>query len=226
MTFDGWPRPPSWFGAPHPYRFRALFAALLLLLAAVPLTVKDPLSDPLFAFALSLVILVGVLAMRSERKLLLLALLLGVPAVLVRWIAILAPEQTPVAFGVLFPLFFFLFFVLFLLRAVITAERITEDTLVGALSVYLLLGIVWSLIYEWLLLIDPGSFRVSADLLASGALDRMDLLYYSFITLATVGYGDITPVMPLAQSFAYAEAVTGVLYVAVLVARLVSAYRR
>lgn len=60
----------------------------------------------------------------------------------------------------------------------------------------------------------------------TGPLDLMDFVYYSFITLATVGYSDITPVTSLAQSFAYAEAVTGVLYVAVLIARLVSAYRR
>ncbi len=226
MTIDGWPRLPNWFRTPHPYRFRALFAALLLLLAAVPLTVTDSLSDPFLALALSLVIIAGLMAMRSERKLLLLALLLGVPAVLVRWIAMLFPDQTPAVFGFLFPIFFLSFFVLFLLRTVITADRITEDTIAGALSVYLLLGFVWSLIYQWLVLIEPGSFHASADLLASGALDRMDLLYYSFITLATVGYGDITPVTPLAQSFAYAEAVTGVLYVAVLVARLVSAYRR
>ena len=74
--------------------------------------------------------------------------------------------------------------------------------------------------------IDPSAFSVGSAIAAAEALDRMDFVYYNFITLTTVGYGDITPVAPLAQSFAYAEAVTGVLYVAVLVARLVSAYRR
>lgn len=108
----------------------------------------------------------------------------------------------------------------------VTADEVTGDVIAGALSVYLLLGLTWSLVYQGLALVNPGAFTVGSAIAGTGPLDWMDFLYYSFITLATVGYGDITPVTPLAQSLAYAEAVTGVLYVAVLVARLVSAYRR
>jgi hypothetical protein len=216
----------DWRGGTHRYRFRILLAALLAMLAAAPLTVGDSALDPLFGLAFSLVILAGLLAMKQERTLLLLAVLLGVPAIIARWISILVPEQTAVLFGSLFPIFFLSFFVIFLLRAVITTDPVTTDTIAGALSVYLLLGFVWSLVYQSLTLVDPAAFHVGSSIADTGPLDRMDFVYYSFITLATVGYGDITPVAPLAQSFAYAEAVTGVIYVAVLVARLVSACRR
>lgn len=204
----------------HRYRFRILLTSLLLMLAVAPLTVAGSSLDLVFGLVLSLVILSGLLVMRHERLLLLLAVLLGVPALLARWVAFLLPSiETPIVTA-LVPLFFFAFFVVFLLRAVVTADRVTTDTIAGALSVYLLLGFVWSLIFQSLTLVDPASFHMDPS---SGALDRMDFLYYNFITLATVDYGDITPVAPLAQSFAYAEAVTGVLYIAVLVARLVSA---
>lgn len=213
-------------GGVHRYRFRILLASLLLMLAVAPLTVAGSSLDMVFGVALSLVILAGLLAMRHERLLLLLAILLGVPALIARWVAVFLPSTAAPLATALVPLFFFAFFVVFLLRAVVTADEVTSDVIAGALSVYLLLGFTWSLAYQSLTLVDPAAFHVGSAIADTGPLGRMDFLYYSFITLATVGYGDITPVAPVAQSFAYAEAVTGVLYVAVLVARLVSAYRR
>jgi hypothetical protein len=172
------------------------------------------------------VIISGLLAMQHERLLLGIAILLGAPVLIARLAAALLPSDTSPLVAVLIPISFFAFFVVFLLRAVVTADEVTSDVIAGALSVYLLLGVTWSLFYQGLAMVDPSAFNVGSAIAAAGPLDRMDFVYYSFITLATVGYGDITPVAPLAQSFAYAEAVIGVLYVAVLVARLVSAYRR
>lgn len=215
-----------WADRVHRYRFRVLLASLILLLAVVPLTVGTPLFDPIFGISITLVVLSGLLAMQRERLLLLLAALLGVSALLSRWIAILFPSAETSLVTTLVPFFFFAFFVIFLLRAVVTADEVTSDVIAGALSVYLLLGLTWSLLYQSLALVDQSAFSVGSALADTGPLTLMDYLYYSFITLATVGYGDITPVAPAAQFFAYAEAVLGVLYVAVLVARLVSAYRR
>ena len=207
----------------HRYRFRILLASLLLLLAVEPLAEPGSSFQPVLGVALSLVIISGILAMRRERFLLLVAILLGVPVLIAWWASALVPFTFAAA---LIPILFFTFFAVFLLRAVVTADEVTSDVVAGALSVYLLLGLIWSIIYQSIALLDPSAFNAGSAIAAAGPLDRMDFIYYSFITLATVGYGDITPVAPLAQSFAYAEAVTGVLYVAVLVARLVSAYRR
>jgi hypothetical protein len=214
-----------WSGRVHRYRFRILLASLLLLLAVEPVTVAGSPLEPLFGLAISLVILSGLLAMQHERLLLGIAILLGAPVLIARWVAALLPTSPDSAVAVLIPVLFFAFFVVFLLRAVVTADEVTSDVIAGALSVYLLMGVSWSLIYQSVFLMNPAAFNIGSAI-AAGGIDRMDFVYYSFITLATVGYGDITPVAPLAQSFAYAEAVIGVLYVAVLVARLVSAYRR
>jgi hypothetical protein len=88
----------------------------------------------------------------------------------------------------------------------------------GAVSGYLLLGVIWANAYFLVELLRPGSFSgpISAESGARG------WLYFSFVTLTTVGYGDVLPLHPVAQSLAILEAVTGPLYLAILLARLVS----
>jgi voltage-gated potassium channel Kch len=105
----------------------------------------------------------------------------------------------------------------FVLFRVLRKGEITIYRVQGAVAAYLLLGLAWTSAYEIVLLTNPGAFRfpdADADLLA--------LLYYSFVTLTTTGYGDITPVAPVARSIAVAEALIGQIFPAVLIARLVS----
>ena len=89
---------------------------------------------------------------------------------------------------------------------------------------YLLLGIIWSLLYSAVETALPGSFSAPApgiDNIVAGRADRGALSYYSFITLATVGYGDVAPITPLARTLAWMEAIAGQFYLAILVAGLV-----
>lgn len=216
----------TWSDRVHRLRFRILLGSLLLFLAVVPLTIAYPGSNLFSGFALSLVLLSGLLSVRRERLVLGIALLLGIPILIARWVDLLIPSASGTIVQALVPISFFIFFTVFLLWRVATAEEVTVDVIAGALSVYLLLGLTWSLCYQGIFLIAPDAFHVGSPIAGNGPLDWADFLYYSFITLATVGYGDITPVAPVAQSLAYSEAVTGVIYVAVLVARLVSAYQR
>lgn len=102
--------------------------------------------------------------------------------------------------------------------------RLTRHAVLGAVCGYLLLGILWMLLYLAVETAVPGSFRISAedDLRSAGPQSVRDLLgYFSFITLATVGYGDVTPVTPIARTLAWLEAVVGQFYLGVLVAGLV-----
>jgi lysylphosphatidylglycerol synthetase-like protein (DUF2156 family) len=120
---------------------------------------------------------------------------------------------------------FFSFALYGILRAILVKQA-SGDALFGAVCGYLLLGIIWGLLYSAVETAAPGSFRAPAPPSADGAgasapPDRGTLSYYSFITLATVGYGDVTPVTPLARTLAWLEAVTGQFYLAVLVAGLV-----
>jgi hypothetical protein len=99
---------------------------------------------------------------------------------------------------------------------------VTIDTIAGAACAYTLLALVWGSIYVLLEFLRPGSFSIPAAwrMGASGDLGPA-LVYFSFVTLTTVGYGDITPVWPGAGGLAAAEAVVGQLYLAITIARLV-----
>lgn len=111
---------------------------------------------------------------------------------------------------------FFAFALYNILRAIL-AKHVSSDAIFGAICGYLLLGIIWGLLYYSLEISSPGAFRAAAG----EPIDRGTLGYYSFITLATVGYGDITPITPLARTLAWLEAVAGQFYLAILVAGLV-----
>jgi len=101
---------------------------------------------------------------------------------------------------------------------------ITAGRLYTSVSLYLILGMVWLAVYRLIDALHPGSFMV-AGVVATGPLPRSTLLYLSLATLTTVGYGDVVPVGPLVRMLAVMEAAAGVLYVAITIARLVSAYQ-
>ena len=104
---------------------------------------------------------------------------------------------------------------------VMRRQRPVADRIVGAICVYVLLGLAWAKTYEALDGVAPGSFRFPADT-AWAAPGLLRYIYFSFVTLATVGYGDVSPVTALAGTLAWMEAITGQLYLAVTVARLVA----
>jgi hypothetical protein len=100
---------------------------------------------------------------------------------------------------------------------------VTDDRIFVSVSLYLLLGMLWFSLYNLLEAVHPGSFALQSTPLSS--LPRGTLIYLSLATLTTLGYGDIVPVTPIARMVAALEAVAGVLYIAITVARLVSGYR-
>jgi voltage-gated potassium channel len=123
---------------------------------------------------------------------------------------------------------FFIIATVFALRRVLEDDYVDLNRIAGAISVYMLLGLIWTSLYFALSLLDPQAFDGIAVLssyreeLTNTAY--LDLLYYSYVTLSTLGYGDVTPVSRAAQSLSYLEAICGVMYVAVLVAALVGSY--
>jgi len=98
----------------------------------------------------------------------------------------------------------------------ITAHRIQ-----GAVAVYLLLGLIWGFAYELLMILVPNAFH-PADMGDNPVVLTSHLIYFSFVTLTTVGYGDITPAHPIVRSLAMLEALVGQLYPAILIGRLVA----
>jgi uncharacterized membrane protein len=102
-------------------------------------------------------------------------------------------------------------------------SAITSGRLYASVSLYLILATFWFSVYGLLESITPGSFVQMAP--AAAPVQRDTLLYFSLATLTTLGYGDVIPVSPPARELAALEAVSGVLYIAITVARMVAAYQ-
>src|SRR5262245_34242960 len=110
------------------------------------------------------------------------------------------------------------------LREALREGAVTAERLYAATSVYLLAGTAFALTYQVLCRLQPGAFAVAG--VPSAELESGTAIYFSFVTLATLGYGDVVPVTPIARSLAICEAVGAQLFVAVLIARLVSLQTR
>jgi voltage-gated potassium channel len=117
----------------------------------------------------------------------------------------------------LFTVVGFTFVVYEVLRHVLADGPVNVDKLYAAVSAYLLIGLAFASVYEALAFWEPGSFSFRPD----HAHDADGLMYFSLVTLSTVGYGDVVPVLPQARVLAVLEAILGQLYLAVLMARLV-----
>lgn len=116
--------------------------------------------------------------------------------------------------------FFLVLPILLMARHISTARRITQDILNGSICIYLAIAVLWSLLYRALLNLDADALIVSGS-----AIDNSyAMLYFSFTTLTTLGYGDILPASPIAMLLANLEAAIGQIYPAIFIARLVSLY--
>jgi voltage-gated potassium channel Kch len=200
-------------------RYAILFYSLLVTMVAVPalgILGVDPAFIELFLGA-NLLVAVAPLGTRRARRVLLYVLM-------ILWAARLAtlwfhnPAVIVISLG--------LWTIVGLcaaagaLRFAMHARLVDTEHLYAALSAYLLAGIFLGLFYWVLEQIRPGSFA------ATSALSRVGAIYFSFVTLATLGYGDIVPRSDVARGLAIVEGVGGQLFLAVLVARLVGLYTR
>ena len=102
-------------------------------------------------------------------------------------------------------------------------SKVSTNRIIGAICVYLMLGVIWALMYSLLEAAVPGSFSGIVEHPVTGAWDP-DWAYFSFVTLTTLGYGDLLPLTFSARALAYFEAIVGQFYLAILVAGLVGAY--
>lgn len=110
---------------------------------------------------------------------------------------------------------FLLFSLILMIRDIFADDKVTPDTICAGISIYLLIGFLWTLFYDIVHFIDKNAFHYA------GARDSVSLMYFSFTTLTTVGYGDIYPVNKIAMSLSNLEAISGQIYLGVFVARLI-----
>jgi voltage-gated potassium channel len=186
-----------------------LLAFTFLMIGVQPIEIAA--SELIGRVVLALVIVGSLGAVYARRKLFYLGLVIGVPALFL----------TVTGGGLALSIATLLFVSVVLLIGIFERPQVTGASLASALTVYLLLGILWSQAYALVDLYDPGAFY---GLDPDAMTDRRELFYYSFVTLTTLGYGDIGPVSPAARSLVITQAIAGQLYLVVLVAALVGAW--
>jgi len=196
----------------------SIFLAVLVAIIVVPALGPVGLPGRLLGDALvSLMLVSGAVAVAGRPRVILIVSVITVPALLVRWTSWLFPTSNFAVWQEISTLATLVVLCGVVLALVLRRGPITARRIQGAIAVYLLLGFIWAEVYELVALWHPGAFTGSV-----GGSGSLPWAYYSFVTLTTMGYGDIMPVHPLARAFAVLEALTGQLYLTIMLARLVS----
>ncbi len=206
-------------------RYLFLLVSLLLLFFFYPFFDRLHFAPVILGGLFLAILLSSVAAVSSERRSVATAAVLAVIA-FGSFIARQLTDNTTLAaltigaFGL-----FFLLIAIVVLRHIMRVREVTTDTILGAICAYLLLGMVWTMIYALIETFLPGSFLRGGASIAGFGDSRnpaiSTFIYYSFVTLTTLGYGDITPNSSPAAALSSLEAVAGQLYLAILIARFV-----
>ena len=208
----------------HRFSAAEFLVALVLLFVVSPFVELIPGGNLIEAVLITLVLIMGVLAVGRRRRTLVVAGILALPVFIGKWVNHFRPDLVPSEVFLVTGLLFAIFVEAHLLGFILRAPRVNSEVLCAGISAYLLLGLSWSFAYLLVAQLAPDAFFFNNGTTTGHLLRGADAFYFSLITLSTVGYGDIIPVSNVARMLAAMEAITGSLFVAVLIARLVALY--
>jgi voltage-gated potassium channel Kch len=206
----------------RPFKFRFLTIAIILWFVLFPFLEGRDFGLVILNVLTSSIVLFGIYAVSQTKRTVSIGLALGLPWFVISWIDILISPlpQIVILFSSLLLILFLAFTAITILLFILRSKEISGDILYGAVCIYFLIGGTWSSIYMLLEKIEPGSIINNV----SGIINLSDLLYFSYITLTTLGYGEIIPVTAAARSLAIIEAIVGVMYIAIIISRLVGLF--
>lgn len=220
------PRSPKSLLGLFRFSMAGFLLGLVLLFAAAPFAEQIRGGETLESSALTLVLISAAFAVGRHRRVLWLTIFLGIPTVIGKWLNHFWPDMFSPVWFLPCVLVFMSFILIQLLHFILTAPRVNGEVLCAGISSYLLLGLLWAFAYMLVAQLVPGAFLFDGRIKGTPAMTSFTSVYFSFITLTTVGYGDITPVASVARMLAALEAMTGTLFVAILISRLVSMYSK
>jgi hypothetical protein len=205
--------------------FKGRFLSLLIFIIAM--IIVGPLFDEFVQLSILMdifwtaIFVSAIYAFSQKKSHIVIAVMLALPMLGSIWAKYFVQPKALVVVGSLCGAAFMLFIIIQMLIFIYSHKEVTRDLIVGAAVVYLLMALMWTFIFIVVETLHPGSFNIpqGQDIEATRYF-----LYYSFVTLTTLGYGDITPATSLARSFCILEAVIGQLYLVVQVAWLVGVH--
>ena len=198
-------------------RFLFLLISIILWFVLRPFLEGLTHLTPLMDLFVTLILLSGVFALIQNRGIFIFGLIFALFTLIIRWMLHFMNISSLATVSQILSILFMGFIVGVILSYLFREKEITSDIIMAAICGYFLIGLLWSSVYLLLAALEPSSFQFSRTMGSGGE----DFAYYSFVTLTTLGYGDITPVTTPARSLSILESATGQLYLAVLVARLV-----
>ncbi|MCK5893613.1 MAG: hypothetical protein KAG53_04205 [Endozoicomonadaceae bacterium] len=198
------------------------FAMLLLMLMTVvvvfPFMPNLIRAGFMLKVSLSMLLIASLYTLSQSRKFLVITGVLAFPTFITLWLPVLYDRRAFVFLDNMTNLLFFSYVIYEVVVLIFSAKRVNRNIIYGSMCVYLLLGLQGAFIYTLLELWVPGSLSGEG---LSGVHDITTFIYFSFVTLSTLGYGDIVPATRGAQALTSMEALIGQFYLTVLVARLV-----
>ena len=170
---------------------------------------------------LSVFIFTAVITVKESNMLMIPAFFVAVLAIGLNSVAIVDRSNSAELAFLIVSTFFFAVLTYRLFWQVFVVESFDKDLIFGAICVYIFLGVLWGLLYSIIYFFDPDSFLSVKEV----GLTVHHFLYFSFVTQTTLGYGDITPITTIAKNLAAVQAITGVFYLATLMAGLVGKFK-
>ena len=198
-----------------------LFWALIALLVALPFLSETPHGQVILAVVNVIVLLTAVAAVGRTWLSFVIAVILILPALVFRFLALESGQPGHLALTWGFNAVFYIFILTNLLQYVFRRDLMSRDKLYGAVAAYILIAVLWANLHGVTQYFHPGAYAFGGTAQAFG---MPELIYFSFTTLATVGYGDITPALIQSRYLTVLEMIVGVMFVAILIARLTGVY--
>jgi hypothetical protein len=200
------------------YRMFNFMVSIIILLILSAILEGHKYGYLVINIASTIVFVLGIYAAGRNKRSVIILIILGLPWFLSEWIFTKSPET------IFASVLFFLFITGTITDHILHSEKVSTDTLYGAVCVFLLLGLLWASIYGFLEYVSPGIIFVNNNAEAVNLLTTNEIIYYSYTTLTTLGYGDITALTSEGRIISVLEAIVGQLFIAFLVARLVAIY--
>ncbi len=206
------------------YKYELLLGAQLLLSFISPLFSLTTYSRPVVDLAITIVFITAIIVIAKTRKHAIIGLILMIPTLILTWGVKFYYIESLELIALAGSVVFFCYVAGLILVDIFRAEMVTLDIIAAGISVYLFFGNICGFLYALIGHVDPNAFNVpavTASYLGDSMADLGSAMYFSFVTLTTLGYGDITPVNAFARSLAFLEAAMGQVYLTVLIASLV-----
>ena len=203
-------------------RFVILECLIVGLLVLVPILNRFTPARIFLDILLTAITIFMVYTISHKKGQVIVGLLLAIVMLASLWLQYVYPNIGIAAIGMIAGVLFTAVVITSVMVFMFESEEVNKETIYAAILLYLLIGLMWAFIYTFLELVEPASFNIDLSR-PEGYL--LVFQYFSFVTITTLGYGDVTPVTEVAKAFAVLEAVVGQLYLVIIVAWLVGTYK-